>query len=66
MQAQLAGAFLQPGLLVRLSEMPDRNRICQPGRVTPHPNVQPWPTTRQTPFSGRGNVPLSEHTINKF
>ena len=66
MQAQLAGVFSQPGLLVRLSEMSDRNRTCQPGRVTPHPYVQPGPTTRQTPFSGRGDVPLSGHTVNKF
>ena len=66
MQAQLAGAFSKPGLLVRLSEMSDGNRTCQPGRATPHPNVQPGPTTRQTPFSGRGDVPLSGHTVNKF
>ena len=66
MHAQLAGAFSQPGSLVRLSEMSDRNRTCQPGRVTPHPDVQPELTTRQTPFSGRGDVPLSEHIVNKF
>ena len=46
--------------------MSDRNRTCQPGRVTLHPDVQPGPTTRQTPFSGRGDVPLSGHTVNKF
>ena len=66
MQTQLAGAFSQPGSLIRLSEMSDRNQTCQPGRVTPHPDVQPGPTTRQTPFSGRGNVPPSGHTVNKF
>ena len=62
----MAGAFSQPGPLVRLSEMSDRNRACQPGRVTPHSDVQPEPTTRQTLFSGRGAVPLSGHTVNKF
>ena len=62
----MASAFLQPRLLVRLSEMSDRNRTFQPGRVTPHLDVQPGPTTRQTPFSGRGDVPLSGHTVNKF
>ena len=66
MQAQLAGAFSQPGSLVRLSEMSDRNRTCQPGRVTPHPDVQPGPPTRQTPFSGRGDVSLSGHTVNSY
>ena len=60
----MADAFLHP--LVRLSEMTDTNRACQPGRVTPHPDVQQEPTTRQTPFSGQGNVPLSGHTVNKF
>ena len=57
MQAWLAGAFSQPGSLVRLSEMSDRNRTYQHGRVTPHPDVQPGPTARQTPFSERGDVP---------
>ena len=66
MQAQLAGAFLQPGSLVRLSELSDRNLTCQPGRATPHRDVQPGPTSRQTTFSGRGDVPLSEHTVNEF
>ena len=66
MQAQLAGAFLQPWSLALLSEMSDRNRTCQPGRVTPHLDVQPGPTTQQTPFSGRGDVHLSGHTANKF
>ena len=66
MQAQLAGAFSQPELLVSLSKMSDRNRTCRTGRVIPHPDVQPGPTTRQTPFSGRGDVPLSGHTVNKF
>ena len=66
MQAQVAGAFSQPGSLVRLSEMSDRNRTCRPGRVAPHTDVQPGPTTRQIPFSGRGDVPLSGHTVNKF
>ena len=32
----MAGACSQPGPLVRLSEMSDRNRTCQSGRVTPH------------------------------
>ena len=62
----MAGAFLQPGPLVRLSEMLDRNRTYQPGRVTPHPDVYPGPTTRQTPFSGRSTLPLPRHTVNKF
>ena len=31
----MASAFSQPGQLVRLSETSDRNRICQPGRITP-------------------------------
>ena len=62
----MAGAFSQPGPLVRLSEMSDRNRTCQPGRVTPHPDVQPELTTRQTHFSGLGDVHLSWHTVNKF
>ena len=64
--AQMAGAFSQPGPLVRLSEMSDRNQTCQSGRVTPHFDVQPWPTTRQTPISGRNDVPLSGHTVSKF
>ena len=64
--AQLAGAFSQPGPLVRLSEMSDGNRTCQTRRVILHPDVQSGPTTRQTPFSGRGDVPLSGHTVNKF
>ena len=58
--------FSQPGPLVRLSETSNKNRTCQPGRVTPHSDVQPGPTTRQTLFLGRGNVPLSGHTVNKF
>ena len=29
-----------------------RNRIYQPGKVISYPDVQPEPTTRQTPFSG--------------
>ena len=62
----MAGAFSQPRPLVRLSGMLDKNRICQPGKVTPHPDVQPGPTARQTPFSGRGDVPQSGHAINKF
>ena len=64
--AQMAVAFSQPGPLLRLSEMSDRNRTSQPGRATPHPDVKPGPTIRQTPFSGRGDVPLSGHTVNKF
>ena len=43
---------------VSTSFISDRNPICQPGRVTPHPDVQPVPTTWQTPLSG--------HTVNKF
>ena len=62
----MAGAFSQLGPLVRLSEMSDRNRTCQPGKVTSQPDIQPGSTTRQTPFSGRGDVPLSGHTVNKF
>ena len=62
----MAGAFSHPGPLLRLSEMSDRNRTCQPGTVTPHPDVQPGSTTRQTPISGRGDVPLSGHTVNKY
>ena len=62
----MAGAFSQPRPLARLSEMSDRNRTCQPGRVIPHPDVQPGPTTRQTPFAEWGDVPLSGHTDNKF
>ena len=64
--AEMAGAFSHPGLLVRLSEMSDRNQTCQPGRATPHSDVQPGLTTRQTTFSGHVNVPLSGHAINKF
>ena len=62
----MADAFSQPGRLVRLSERSDRNRTCQPGRVTPRPDVRPGPTARQTPFSGQDNVTLSEYTVNKF
>ena len=62
----MAGAFSQPGPLVRLSEMSDRNRTYLRERVTPHPDVQPGPTTRQLLFSGRADVPLSGHTVNKF
>ena len=64
--AQMAGALSQPRSLVRYSEMSDRNRTCQPGKVTPCPDVQPGPTTWQTPFSGQGIVPLSMHIVNKF
>ena len=35
--AQIASAFSQPGLLVRLSEMLNGNRTCQPGKATPQP-----------------------------
>ena len=62
----MAGALSQPGPLVRLSEMSEKNQSFQPGRVTPHRDVQPGSNTRQTPFSGRGDVPLSGHTVNKF
>ena len=57
---------MQPGPLLHLSEMSDKNRTCQSGRVTPHPDVQPGPTTRQTPFSERGDVPLLGHIVSKF
>ena len=46
--------------------MSDRNGTCQPERVTTHLDVQPEATTRKTPFSGQGDVPLSGYTINKF
>ena len=62
----MAGAFSQPGPLVRLAEMSDRNQTCQPVKATPRSDVQPGPTTRQTPFLGRDDVPLSDHTVNKF
>ena len=62
----MAGAFSQPGPLIRFSEMSDKNRTCQLGRVTPHPDVQPGPTTRQTLFLKRGDVPLSGHTVDQF
>ena len=62
----MVSAFWQPGLLVRLSEMSDRNQTCQLGKVTPYPNVQPGPTYQKMPFSGWGDVPLSGHTVNKF
>ena len=62
----MADAFSQPGALLRVSEMSDRNRTCQSGRVIPHPDVHPGHTTWQTSFSGQGDVPLSGHTVNKF
>ena len=62
----MASAFLLPGPLVRLLEMSDRNQTCQPGKVIPHSDVQPGRTTRQTLFSGRGDVPLSGNTVSKF
>ena len=62
----VADAFSQPGPLVPLSEMSDRNRTCQSGKVTSYPDVQPGHTTPQTPISRRGDVPLSGHTVNKF
>ena len=65
-QDQMAGAFPQPGPLVRVSKISDRNRTCQSGRETPHLDVQPMPTTQQMPFSGRGNVPLLGHSVKKF
>ena len=51
--------------------MPDRNKICQNGRVPTHPDVQPGPANRQTSFSGRGDahgskLPFSGHIINTF
>ena len=57
---QRAGAFSQPGPLVRFSEMSDRNRTCQSGRATLHHDVQPGSTTR------RGDVAMSGHTVKKF
>ena len=62
----MAGAFSQPGPLVRLWKMSNKSRTCQSGRVTPQADVQSGPTTRQTLFSERGNVLLSVHTVNKF
>ena len=62
----MAGAFSQPVPLLRFSKMSDRNRIFQPGKVTPHLAVQLGPTTWQTFFSGRDDVLLSGHTVNKF
>ena len=38
----------------------------QPVKVTPHPDVQPGPTTLQKLFSEWDDVPLSGHTVNKF
>ena len=54
---KMADAFSQPGLLVSLSEMSDRNRSCQPGGITLHSDVSPGPTTWQTPFLRRSEVP---------
>ena len=62
----MTGAFSQPGPLVRLSELSDRNRTCQSGRVTPHPDVHPGSTTQKMTFSGQGDMPLSGHTVKKF
>ena len=62
MQAQLAGAFSQPGSLVCLSEMSDRNRTCQPGRVTPHTDVQPGLTTSENALFRAGQcAPVRAH-----
>ena len=57
MQAQLAGAFSQPGTLLRLSEISDRNRTCQPRRITPHPDVQPGPLLGKRFFQGGAMCP---------
>ena len=49
--------------------IPDRNKICQNGRVPIYPDVQPRPASRQTSFSGQGdaresNLPFSGHIVN--
>ena len=36
--------------------MPDRNKICQNGRVPNHPNFQPGPANRQTSISRWGDA----------
>ena len=50
--------------------MADRNRTYQNGRVSTHSDVQCGSASRQTSFSGRGNVkiklPFSGHIANKF
>ena len=51
--------------------MPDRNKICQNGRVPTHFDVQPGPANRQTSFSGRAdacesNLPFLGHIVNTF
>ena len=35
-------------------------------RGNPHSDAQLWATTWQMPFSGRGDVPLSGHTVSKL
>ena len=50
--------------------MTDRNRTYQNERVSTHSDVQCESASRQTSFSGRGNVriklPFSGHIANKF
>ena len=50
--------------------MTDRNRTYQNERVSTHSDVQCGSASRQTSFSGRGNVriklPFSGHIANKF
>ena len=50
--------------------MTERNRTYQNGRVSTHSDVQCGSASRQTSFSGRGNVriklPFSGHIANKF
>ena len=49
MQTQLAGAFLAAWVVnTSFRNVRQKSKTCQPGRVTPHPDVQPGPTTRQT------------------
>ena len=51
--------------------MPDRNKICQNGRLPTNLDVQPEPANQQTSFSGRGdacgsNMLFSGHIVNTF
>ena len=55
--AQMAGAFSQPGPLVRLSEMSNRNRTCQPGRATPPPMFSRGLQLGKRPFQGKTMCP---------
>ena len=36
------------------ASMPDRNKICQNGKVPTHPDIHPGPANRQTSFSEGG------------